>query len=126
MANIRQAFGNHAENSTVISNVIGDRIYYQKLPDSPRYPCSSYFIVTGNFHHNINFAYPRIQVDHWGKSPVIEVADAFKEEFQRFKGLLNDTVPVKQIELITENDPPYNSESNLYRITQDYRIIYKE
>ena len=47
---IRKAFGNHAEDSTEISSIIDNRIFYKKLPDEPTYPCSSYFIVIENIY----------------------------------------------------------------------------
>ena len=129
MASIKNAFGNHAINVTEISNLIGDRFYYKRLPNNPTYPCSSYQVIVNNTHHDIDFSYPRIQVDHFGKNPVIDVSKAFLSEFKRFKGYLNpadENIPVKQIEIIDAgSDPPFEENNDLYRIIQEFRIIYQ-
>lgn len=121
---IKQAFHDYCMSNTDIQTEIDDRLFFKEANQNADLPVSVYTMISNPTFHDINVAYPRIQVDHYGHSPVEDVADAFKKALRRYKGIMGG-YKVKQIVLIDESDEP-SGDDDIYRISQDYKIIYEE
>jgi len=121
---IKQAFYDYCISNTDIQAEIDDRLFFKEANQTAELHVSVYTMISNPTFHDINIAYPRIQIDHYGHTPVEDVADAFKKALRRFKGVMGG-YPVKQIVLIDESDEP-SGDDDIYRISQDYKIIYKE
>lgn len=121
---IKQAFYDYCIGNVDIKAEIDNRLFFKKANQNADLPLSVYTMISNPTFHDINVAYPRIQVDHYGHEPVEDVADAFKKALRRFKGVMGG-YKVKQIVLLDESDDP-SGDDDIYRISQDYKIIYEE
>lgn len=111
---------------TPLSDLVGERIYILKLPQNPVLPAITYFRVSSPRHHDINVSFARFQFDSWALSynEVRDVAKEIRKAIQREKGIW-DGVKVIQGVYINETEM-YESETEIYHIASDFKIIYRE
>ena len=113
---------------TSITDLIGGRIYYQKLPDDPTLPAIVYNRISGprsrTHDGDSNLSKPRIQYSIWAETDtsVMALADAFENEFKSFSGTAGSstvyaTIVENRLSLI-------DTESKFYHIPIDLMIQY--
>jgi len=111
---------------TSITDIIGARIYYQKLPEVPTLPAIVYNRISSprsrTHDGDSNLSKPRIQYSCWGETPenVMSLADAFEDEFKSFSGTAGSstvyaTIVENRLSLIDE-------ESKFYHIPIDLMV----
>ncbi len=113
---------------TAITDIIGTRIYYQKLPDDATLPAVTYNRISSprsrTHSGDSNLSKPRIQYSCWGITPisVMNLADAFEDEFKSFSGTAgSSTVYATIVEnRLSVPDP----ESKYYHIPVDLMVQY--
>lgn len=109
-----------------IKNIVGNRIHPGWLPEKPVYPALAYLEVSGVSHHNIPVAYPRFQFSvfstRYGEAK--QVAEEVRKALQRYKG---DMGGIKVLQGVWEGSRDmYESDTKLYHIATDFKIIYRE
>lgn len=109
-----------------IQSFVGTRIYPGWLPEKPTYPAIAYLEISGVAHHNISVAYPRFQFSVF--SPKYGEAKGLAEEIrnalQRYKGNMGG---VRVLQGVWEGSRDmYESDTRLYHIATNFKIIYRE
>lgn len=110
--------------------LISIRIYPVILPQAPTYPCVSYQRIDGPREHaiasDIEIAHPRLQIDSWGKhvEDTKAVATQVRNALQRWTDPCSSP-PVLDCFLECDEDS-YESDTNIYRVRQDYICWYRE
>lgn len=109
-----------------IQSAVGNRIYPGWLPEKPTYPAIAYLAVSGVAHHNIPVAYPRFQFSvfstKYGEAK--ELAEEIRSALQRYKGNMGG---VRVLQGVWEGSRDmYESDTKLYHIATDFKIIYRE
>ena len=114
-----------AEITAIIGAGDEARIYPLKLPQKPTYPAVTYQVISSPRHHDMDFAYPRIQYTAFARtySQAKELAEYLRLHLQRLKGVLSG-VHIKQIEYINLVEF-FQRDARIYYITQDFKIIYE-
>lgn len=110
--------------------LISIRIYPLILPQNPTYPAITYQRIDGPREHCISedagMAHPRIQIDSWGKrvGDTKAVATQVRGALQRW----NDSTssPAVLDCLLECDEDSYESETNIYRVRQDWICWYRE
>jgi len=122
---IEVALQNKLLENENLKNIVGERIYILKLPQNPVYPAVAYFKVSNPRHHAIDVAYPRFQFSVFAKTYKAskDLADLIRFVLQREKGITGG-IPIIQGVYLNEIDL-YESDTQLYHIACDYKIIYK-
>ncbi len=122
---IEIALRNKLLENVNLENIVGERMYLLKLPQNPVYPAVVYFKVSNPRHHAIGVAYPRFQFSVFAKTykEAKKVADLIRFVIQREKGITGG-IPIIQGVYLNEIDL-YESDTQLYHIACDYKIIYK-
>jgi hypothetical protein len=126
---IEEALHEYLSGKTEITDLVGERIYPIVLPQGVLYPALTYIKISGPVLHDVDIAYPRLQLGSWGDkySDVKQLAAAVKEVLQRFKGIMGSSpgIRVSQVVFVNELDF-YDPETGTYHIPADYTIIYRE
>lgn len=109
-----------------ISDVIGNRLYPMWIPENAKMPSVAFFNVSNPSHHDIDVAFPRIQFSIFsdGYLEAKSISKLIKESLNRFKGELGST---NVIQIAYQNEyENYESDTGLYHIAIDFKIIYWE
>ena len=126
---IEEALKIYLLSKTEITDIIGDRLYPEVLPQDVDFPALTYFEVSNPVFHDVDIAYPRFQLSSWTKTylEAKTLRNAIKEVMQRFKGVMGGGSGVKVAQVVFENSfDMYDSETGIYHIPSDYKIIYRE
>ena len=123
---IEQATKNKLLARTQIVAIVNNRIYYPYLPQTPVYPAISFFLISGQRHHDIDVAYPYYQFDSWALTymQAIQLANEIRLALQREKGIW-DGIPIIQGVFKNETDVEEPNNPNLFHRASDFEIIYK-
>ena len=125
--NIHTAARLHLLNYPGIAELVGQRIYWLRKPESVGETCISFFRVSNPKDSQINKYSPRFQFDVWSLSGSegLEVAELVEKAFDRFKGLMAGEKPIKQgsYENMTEL---YEEDTGIYHIPVDVFFYYLE
>lgn len=109
-----------------IQSVVGNRIHPGWLPEKPTYPAIAYLQISGVAHHNIPVAYPRFQFSVFSTKygEVKELAEEIRSALQRYEGNMGG---VRVLQGVWEGSRDmYESDTKLYHIATDFKIIYRE
>ena len=114
---------------TAITDIIVDRIYYHKLPQTATFPAITFFRVSTpvrvrSQQGDSSLVTARIQYSSWGTTPesVETLADAFEDEFKSFSGTAGSSTVYATI--VENRLSMYDSESKYYHIPIDLMIQY--
>lgn len=107
--------------------LVGERVYQLRLPDNAVYPCISFFRVSNPSDNLIDKFSPRFQFDIWSRSiyEAHDIADMVRQTFNRFKGNLGGTKPVKQGKYENQIED-YEKDTGLYHVIVDVFFYYLE
>lgn len=109
-----------------ITDLINTRIYPGWIPQNAEMPSVAFFIVSGVRHHDIDVAFPRIQMSIFSKRYVEakEISNRIVDCLRRFKGQMGNT---SVLQIVFENEyDQYEPDTGLYHIAIDFKIIYRE
>lgn len=122
---IEQAILNKLLARTQITALVSTRIYYAIKPQTPTYPCISFFRVSNIREHDIDVGKVYFQFDCWSLTYIqaVQVANEIRIALQREKSIL-DTIPIIQGVYLNEIDL-YEPDTKLHHIALDMNIIYK-
>ena len=122
---IEQAIKNFLLTKIGITDLVGNRIYYSTLPQSPTYPAISFFRVSNIRQHDLDVGSIYYQFDVWTLTYIqgVELANEIRLALQREKGTMSG-VPIIQGVYQNEDDG-YEPDTKLYHIACDYKIIYR-
>ena len=126
---IEEALQAYLSSKTEITNIVSDRIYPILLPQDSTYPALTYFKISGSVQHDVDIAYPWFQISSWAETyaEVKALAVVVKEVMQRYKGVMGGGSGIKVPQIVFENELDlYDSETGIYHIPADYKIIYRE
>jgi hypothetical protein len=113
-----------------VSGLVSTRIYPVSLPQKPTYPAIVYTRISGDRLHSLggasNLASPRFQIDCFAStySAVKDLASKIRSAINGFRGTVSG-VTVHGIFLESDNDI-FEDDFNVYRVSSDYFIHYKE
>lgn len=109
-----------------LTDLINTRIYPGWIPKDAIMPSVAFLIVSGSRHHDIDVAFPRVQLSVFAKRylEAKEIASEIIKGLRRYKGMMGST-SVLQIVLESEYDM-YESDTKLHHIAIDFKIIYWE
>lgn len=113
-----------------VSGLVSSRIYPVNLPQTPTYPAIVYSRVSGQRAHSLsgasNIASPRVQVDAFATtySGAKDLAAKIRAALNGFRGTVAG-ITIHGIFLESDNDI-FDDDFEIYRITSDYFIHYKE
>ncbi len=132
---IRDAFRTYLASKSVVTDVVGAKIYHEKIPQNVTDPVISYFVVSNprDYTHSgqVNLATAHFQVVSW--SAVDTEADALAEilrgVYSGFHGVFG-TVKVRSVFLDDEGDeftePIDADDKGVFGVRHDLRISYEE
>ena len=126
---IEEALKIYLFSQTLITDIVGSRIYPMILPQDTEYPALTYFQVSNPVQHEVDIAYPRFQISNWAETyaEVKALLNAGKEVLQRYKGMMGGGSGIKVTQIIFLNSfDIYDPETGIYHIPADYKIIYRE
>jgi len=113
-----------------LASLVSLRIYPLILPQGPTYPSVTYQRIDGPREHCMSeeagIAYPRIQIDSWGKTKasVKAVATQVREALQRWNDATTNPVI---LDCVLDNDESsYEPDVAIHRVRQDWIIWYRE
>lgn len=109
-----------------LKDYIGTRIYPGWIPKNATMPSVAFLGVSRPSHHDIEVAYPRIQFSIFSARYIEakEITSELRGILQRFKGRMGET---NIIQIVYENEyENYESDTGLYHIAIDFKIIYWE
>jgi len=109
-----------------IKDIINTRLYPGWIPKNAVMPSMAFFVVSNPSHHDINVSFPRIQFSIFSTrhSETKEISKFLKDSLNRFKGKLGNT---DVIQIVYQNEyENYESDTGLYHLASDYKIIYWE
>ncbi|MFA5558122.1 MAG: DUF3168 domain-containing protein [Methanofastidiosum sp.] len=123
---IYKALKDKLASDNELKKLINDRIYYVNIPQNPIYPCISFYRVSNPRGHLVDVSSPRFQIDIWAKkySETVEIANRIRRILQRSKGVWDGISIIQGVYMNEFED--YESDTNLYHLAADYRIIYKD
>jgi len=110
--------------------LVGTRVYPLKLPQKPTMPAVTYQRIDGVRESGIanehGMAHPRIQVDSWASSygGAKAVAEQVRQALERWSD--TTTTPVILDSFIDGDTDLYESDVELYRVSMDYIVWYRE
>lgn len=121
------AIRNLLVNDADVGAIIGDRIHPGIAPENVPYPLAIYSELTQSFDeskdgpiptgnhsfevHIYSYEYPQCQ----------RIATAIKAALDWYTGTVN-TVAINRIRFVDQSDDPFQSEKELFHITQEYQI----
>jgi hypothetical protein len=136
---IREAIVSFLNSIPALTALVGKRIYFD-VPSQMAAKPSVYLQVNNrDWHHNLagadgtSTAYFEIAMQHsgpngHGESTCIAMAEAIRNSFDGFRGMVNG-VPVLSIFLSDEEDdispPPDGSDQWIYRVIHTYRVRHR-
>jgi hypothetical protein len=122
---IEQAVQNKLLATSALTALVSTRIYYAVKPQTPTYPCISFFKVSNFRHHDIDVASPRFQFDVWSLSYIqaVQVANEIRLALQRERAVMS-TIEVIQGVYLNEIDL-YEPDTKLHHIALDMKILYR-
>lgn len=106
------------------------RIYPLIIPQDPTYPCLTYQRIDGPRESALNsdmgLPHPRIQIDSWGKTyaSAKAVATQVRGALQRWSD--SGASPAVLDCLLETDEDGYESETNIFRVRQDWVIWHRE
>lgn len=109
-----------------VTDLIGNRFYPGWIPKNAVMPSVAFFIVSGSRYHDIDIAYPRVQMSIFSKRylEAKKIASNIINCLRRFKGIMGDT---KIIQIVFENEHDmFESDTEIHHIAVDFKIIYRE
>lgn len=107
-----------------------DRLYPPPIPDSPTYPLVTYMQVSGIRGYvqegPDGLVIARFQFDCWDElsSGARALAEELRLVLSGFKGV-SDSVDIQSAFLVSEQKL-YDDAAVLHRVSQDYRVMYRE
>jgi hypothetical protein len=123
---IEQAIKIFLLTKTTITDLVGQRIEYGKLPQGPTYPYLTFFRINNNNAHDIDVTSVYFQFDSWAMTyiGVVELADEVRKALQREKSVLSG---INVIQGVYQNeDYNYEPDTKLHHVASDFKIIYRE
>ena len=113
-----------------IAAAVVDRIFPSRIPQGTRGSCIVYNRISDQGFHvyegPLGFARPRYQLDSWASNPdtAAGLANLIKERLDGFAGSMGSvTVQGALFQSLFE---AYDPEADLYRVSQDYLIMFVE
>lgn len=117
-----------------VAGLADTRMYPVKLPPSAVFPAITYFRVSTDRDETLDGptgrAGARIQTSAWGNTyaEAKQLAEAIRLRLNGYRGPMTDgtdTVDVKRVSLITENDL-HDDARDVFQVVQDWLIVQKE
>lgn len=108
---------------SAVTALVGTRIYPVQLPLNCTFPAISYFNVSDPFQRITG--YPRIQISCWAKdyAQVLNLKSAVETTLNGYSGIVNG-VNIEMIAPLSAEDY-YDSDTGIYHIPYDFKIIYR-
>lgn len=109
-----------------ITDIIGNRLYPGWIPENAIMPSVAYVTISKPAHHDIDVAFPRMQFSVFSTRYIEakQIAKLLKEKLNRFKGQLGNA---NIIQIVYQNEyDMYESDTKLYHVAIDFKIIYWE
>lgn len=108
--------------------LVGTRLYWRKLPEGVTYPASTYTIISRNGEqaHDtpVNVPTYRVQFDHFSEDDA-EAESLATTLRQGLDGARSGNL--QSVYLDNElDDDEFDTQEGLYRIIQDFLVVYKE
>jgi len=126
---IEEAVYTYLLGKTDITDIVSTRIYPVVLPQGTELPALTYMQVSNPVHHDVDIAYPRMQISSWAEDygDAKSLFYAVKEIMQRYKGVMGGESGVKVSQVIFLNSfDSYSQATGVWHIPSDYKIIYRE
>jgi len=126
---IEEAVYAYLLGKTDITDIVSTRIYPVVLPQGVELPALTYMQVSNPVHHDVDIAYPRMQISSWAEdyADAKGLYNAVKEAMQRYKGVMGGGSGVKVTQVVFLNSfDAYNQLTGIWHIPSDYKIIYRE
>lgn len=130
MAEAEKAIIDRLLGDSEVTAFVGSRIFFTQAPQAPVLPYVVIFRVGTNPIHSLELAAgllaARLQVDIFAKTAksTRDIARVVKTNLDGFRGTQSG-VDVQSVLLLDSMDG-YEEASELQRVTQDYRVWYKE
>lgn len=130
MAEAEKAIIDRLGANATVSALVSSRVYFTEAPQTPAIPYAVIYRIDSPRVHSMTgpsgLAAARIQVDCYAKTAkeAREVGAAVRVSLDGFRGLQSG-VNVQGVLLLDEMDG-YSESSELKRVTQDYRVWYRE
>lgn len=123
--------------NTPVNTALGGRIYPTRTPDNATFPCASYQRVSTQREHTLesagNFTTCYFQIDIWtprvsgaqgGADLAREIARKIQTALDGYRGIIS-SVDIQGI--LSENETHgYENDIEVYRVTQQWRIMFRE
>jgi len=126
---IEEAVYAYLLGKTDITDIVSTRIYPVVLPQGTELPALTYMQVSNPVHHDVDIAYPRMQISSWAEdyADAKSLFYAVKEAMQRYKGIMGGGSGVKVAQVVFLNSfDLYSQATERWHIPSDYKIIYRE
>jgi hypothetical protein len=126
---IEEALYTYLLGETDITDIVSTRIYPVVLPQGTELPALTYIQVSNPVHHDVDIAYPRMQLSSWAEdyADAKDLFYAVKETMQRYKGVMGGDSGVKVSQVVFLNSfDLYSQGTGIWHIPADYKIIYRE
>jgi len=133
---IETAFRGKLATDTYLVSILGSRIYPVRTPDNPIYPCVTYQRLSTQREHNLegagNLSFSTFVIDIWtarnegvgGFEHGTELSLEIRRVLDGFRGYFQG-VDIQGI--LSENESQsWESEVEVYRITQNWLVIHRE
>ena len=122
--------------ASFINSIVGERVYPLRMPDNAILPAIVYTRITSERQHTLggsgNLTYSRFVIDSYsnqeskngGFAESIAIARAVQATLDGYRGPA-DGVDIQGILQMTEQHL-YDSELEIYRVSQDWMVIHRE
>jgi hypothetical protein len=110
---------------TSLTNLIGQRIYYSTLPQTPTYPAISFFRISNIRQHNLDIGSVYYQFDVWSLTYIqsVEISNEIRLALQREKRVISGVTMIQGV-FLNEQDF-YESDVKIFHVALDFKIIYR-
>jgi hypothetical protein len=129
MTTLEEGIYAHLTGQAAFSELAGDRLYPQTLPQNPTYPAVRYLVASARLpmaHDGPgDLKSDRIQFDCYGasKQQVKQLVNAVRRILNGFRGTMGG-VAVHGVFFLNEVDL-YGDQSEVYRTSVDFKFNYK-
>ena len=130
MADLETVLQTRLSTYAGLTALVGTRVYPIKLPQEPAMPSVTYQRIDGPRESGMTqehgMAHPRIQVDSWASTygGAKAVAEQVRTALERWSN--SGTTPEILDSFIEGDTDLYESEVELYRVSMDFLIWYRE
>lgn len=118
-----------------VTDEIGTRLYPNRLPKNPTFPCAIYNTITQSPQHHFGGAapltYATIQIDIFAQTQIAahDAANGFRDAADGYRGAAgSDYLQTCHLDIQRDDhdEPTDASDAPIYRVSQDWRVAVTE